>query len=50
VPTNIYKVFETPASQIMRFLGPPPPSPEQSAGDVAVVEIACGKCGLKAKV
>jgi hypothetical protein len=48
--TNIYKVFETPASQIMRFLGPPPPSPEQSAGDVAVVEIACGKCGHKAKV
>jgi len=48
--TNIYKVFETPTSQILRFLGPPAPPPEQSAGDMAVVEVACGKCRQKTRV
>lgn len=48
--TNIYKIFETPTSQILRFLGPPAPSPDQSAGDAAIVELACQKCGHKAQI
>jgi hypothetical protein len=43
--TNIYKLFETPASQVMRFLGPPAPAPEQPVGNVAMIEVRCQKCG-----
>lgn len=44
--SNIYKVFETPDSQIYRFLSPPtpPPQPTPSQPDVAVLEVACGRC------
>lgn len=48
--TNIYKVFETPTSQIYRFIGPPAPAPEQQAGDIAIVEVGCGKCGKNSRV
>jgi len=44
--TNVYKVFETPTSQIYRFLAPavPPPAPQPEQADVAVFEVVCGKC------
>lgn len=48
--TNIYKLFETPASQVMRFLGPPPPAPEQPSGNTAMVEVRCQKCGNVSRV
>ncbi len=48
--TNIYKVFETPSSQIYRFIAPSAPGPAQQEGDLAIVEVACGKCGGKARV
>ncbi|MBI1817762.1 MAG: ATP-dependent Clp protease proteolytic subunit [Deltaproteobacteria bacterium] len=50
--TTIYKVFETPGSQIIRLLGPtaPPPTPPGVAGDIAIVEAKCGKCGTVSKV
>jgi len=48
--TNVYKVFETPVSQIYRFIGAVAPAPEQSAGNVAIVEVACGKCHKTTKV
>lgn len=53
--TNIYKVFETPTSQIVRFEIPvglqratPPPQPPDA--DVAAVEIECPKCRQKTKI
>jgi len=43
--TNIYKLFETPQTQILRFLGTRPvsPAPTRSA-DVAQIEIKCPRC------
>ncbi len=42
----VYKVFETPRTQILRFQAPgvPPPTTERSPG-FAVVEVRCPKCG-----
>ena len=48
--TNIYKVFETASSQIVRFIGPPAPAPEQQVGDAAVIDVPCGKCGKATRV
>lgn len=48
--TNIYKLFETATSQIYRFVAPPAPAPGQQLGDMAMVEVECGKCGQKTKV
>jgi Serine dehydrogenase proteinase len=51
--TNIYKVFETPKSQIYRFMSPqvaPPQGPYPAEAEVAILEIPCGKCGTKSKV
>jgi hypothetical protein len=47
--TNIYKIFETATSQIMRFTGvqavPPPPGPLPAAPiKSANIKIACDKC------
>ncbi len=43
--TNIYKVFETPSSQIYRFLSPPAPQPPQAKpAEVAMVDFQCPKC------
>ncbi|MEM7305045.1 MAG: Clp protease ClpP [Planctomycetota bacterium] len=50
--TNIYKVFETPESQIYRFTAqqvPPPPPPGQTA-DVAVIGVQCKNCSRKSQV
>lgn len=45
--SNIYKLFETPDSQIIRFIGPqvPPPTPLQpTKADTAGLEVECGRC------
>lgn len=50
--TNIYKVFETPDSQIYRFLAqqvPPPPAQGQVA-EVAVIAVQCKNCGRRSQV
>lgn len=52
--TNIYKVFETPTSQVYRFIMqqvPPPQSPPASAeAEVAIIEAKCGKCNTPNRV
>jgi hypothetical protein len=49
--TNIYKVFETPTSQIYRFIAPAVPPPQgQPQADVAIIEANCGKCHTTARV
>jgi hypothetical protein len=59
--TNIYKVFETPTTQIYRFLvpqaqgpigqvGQPPRVGDAKVADAAFLEIKCGKCGADAKI
>ena len=49
--TNIYKVIETPQSQIYRALGPSVPSPQQMGqANVAEVDVQCGKCKTQMKV
>jgi hypothetical protein len=49
--TNIYKVIETPQSQIYRALGAAVPSPQQMAkADKAEVDVQCGKCKTPMKV
>lgn len=48
--TNIYKIFETPNSQIMRFSGAnvPPPSPVQNnQAKVVMVDFECPSCKRK---
>jgi len=46
--TNIYKVFETPESQIVKFVTPAVPPPQEV--DVVVIEVPCPKCGTSSKV
>lgn len=50
--TNVYKVFETPSSQIYRFLVPQGPGAPQpiAIGDKAIAELECGKCHNKFKL
>ncbi len=52
--SNIYKVFETPVSQIYRFITPqvPPPAALQPAGDanVAILEVQCQQCKNISKI
>lgn len=48
--SSIYKVFETPSSQIYRFIAPPAPAPEAQTGDIAIVEVECGNCKRKGRV
>jgi ClpP class serine protease len=63
VPQNLYKLFETPQSQIYRFMTPPGspapapfpgmpgpvmPSPQQA--EVAIIEATCGQCGTISRV
>lgn len=46
--TNIYKVFETPNSQIYRFIVPTVPEPQQSLNpDNVVIEVDCPNCKKK---
>jgi ClpP class serine protease len=43
--TNVYKVFETPTSQIFRFIAPPTPLPAgPSQSDHATIDFQCNKC------
>ena len=49
--TNIYKLFETPTSQIYRFLTPPVPPPQKESGsEVAMVDFQCPKCQNKSRL
>jgi transcription elongation factor Elf1 len=49
--TGIYKLFETPKTQIYRFLGVPvplPPRPDQA--DVAQIDYKCPRCGKTTRI
>lgn len=46
--TNIYKVFETPNSQIIRFVAPAVPPPKDA--DCAILQVECTKCHAISKV
>ena len=49
--TNMYKLFETPTSQIYRFLSPPVPPPQmKAAGEVAIVDFQCRKCQNRSRI
>jgi hypothetical protein len=49
--TNIYKVIETPLSQIYRAQSPPVPGPQQiGQAGAAEVDVQCGKCKTHMKV
>ncbi len=50
--TNIYKVFETPDSQIYRFIAPqvPSPPPQPQGADIATLEVPCPKCKATSRV
>ncbi|MEO8501331.1 MAG: hypothetical protein ABI565_10490 [Vicinamibacteria bacterium] len=52
--TNVYKLVETPTSQIYRFLNAAPPArtpiPSVKGDGVAVLEITCTPCGHVSKV
>jgi len=49
--TNIYKLFETPTSQIYRFLSPPVPPPQIKAPSaVAIVDFQCPKCQNRSRI
>jgi len=49
--SNIYKLYETPNSQILKFLMPPVPPPQQAqAVNVAVLDVQCNNCKRVSKV
>lgn len=55
--TNIYKLFETPTSQVYRFLQPPTQAPivqkqkEQKSGEGrAIIELNCPQCQAQLRV
>lgn len=51
--SNIYKVFETPDSQIIRFIGPQvpaPPPPQATPADTAALEVECGRCRANLRI
>ena len=47
--SNIYKVFETPNSQIIRFVMPAAAVPPQDA-DAVILEVTCPKCSAVSKL
>ena len=54
--TNLYKIFETVDSQVMRYLAPQLPTPQQlgigspTAGSAVVFDFVCNKCNSLTKV
>lgn len=46
--TNIYKVFETPDSQIIRFIGPPVPGPQEA--EIVILDVLCPGCKAGYKI
>lgn len=52
--SNIYKLFETPESQIYRFLMPQTPTPSGplplGEASVAIIDAQCGRCGQTSKI
>jgi hypothetical protein len=51
--SNLYKLYETPSSQIYRFQMPkvPPPQPQKPAnGEMAELELECNKCHNRLKI
>ena len=46
--TNIYKLFETPSSQILRFVTPAVPAPQNA--DAVMFEVTCPKCRTISKI
>ncbi len=46
--TNIYKVFETPNSQIIKFVAPAVPPPQNA--DAVIIEVGCPKCHTPSKL
>lgn len=55
--TNLYKVFETPESQVFRAGGPPPnqgppappPEPPSDMNQVAILDVQC-ECGTESRI
>ena len=53
--SNIFKLFETPTSQIIRFehvnvMGPPVTTPVQDEANQAIVGLTCKKCNTVMKI
>jgi len=49
--SNIYKLFETPQSQVLRFINMPVPPPQQAQeANIAVIEAKCANCGEVTRV
>ena len=49
--SSVYKLFETPASQIVRFLVQQVPPPQRDGrAEIAVIEHRCQKCGKESRV
>lgn len=51
--TNLYKIFETPSSQIYKFTAPaapPLPQPGGQVPDVALIDFQCPKCSKPFKI
>lgn len=51
--TNIYKIYETPVSQIYRSINtstPPTPSQPASLPNPLLIDIKCGKCSATSKI
>jgi hypothetical protein len=50
--TNIYKIYETPESQILKFLIPhvPAPAPHPGSPNIAIVDYQCNNCKTKSRI
>lgn len=49
--SNVYKLFETPSSQIVRFLVQQVPPPQRDGrAEIAVIDYKCQKCGKESQI
>jgi len=48
--TNIFKIYETPNSQIYRFVTPQAIPTPQQAPDVAIIDFECPNCKTKTRL
>ncbi len=50
--SNLYKIYETPESQVLKFLTPQIPAPQQplQSANVVAFSLQCGKCKTESRI
>ena len=50
--SNLYKIYETPDSQVVKFLTPQIPTPQQplQSANMVAFSLQCGKCKTESRI